>query len=105
MALPGVAAGNRAAPRCARSAREVAKSQGRKRSVEQVMRSPSRRQMMARPSRLAQTETMPGKGFHPNNHSSSRCAEEVASKDSMFLLLRQLSVGKNICLYTVYHEM
>jgi hypothetical protein len=36
-----------------------------------MMRSPSRRQITARPSRFAQAETMPGVGSQPNKRSSS----------------------------------
>src|SRR5205085_6579683 len=45
----------------------------------QVTRSPSRRQRTARPSRLAQTETMPGVASQPNRYSSSAC--RIASSD------------------------
>src|SRR5947209_9698874 len=71
-ALPmGADAEIRDDPRWERSSRVAAKTQGRKRSLVQVMRSPSRRQMRARPSRFAHTETMPGKGSQPKRYSSS----------------------------------
>jgi hypothetical protein len=61
-------------PRCLRSSKVVASIQGRYESLVQRMRSPSRRQITALPSRCAQTETMPGVEFQPNKCSSSLCS-------------------------------
>src|SRR5579859_5634986 len=73
MRAPGVEIVSRDTFVCARSCRDVAKSHGRKRSRVVVICSPSRRQRIASPERLAQTETMPGVSSQPNRYSSSIC--------------------------------
>src|ERR1700682_6244039 len=70
-------------PRWARSVREVASNQGRKRSVLHVTCSVpscfSRLHKMACPLRLAHAETIPGAGSHPNKYSSSDVISVVIS--------------------------
>src|SRR5579864_967309 len=63
-----------------------------------MIRSPSRRQITACPSRLAQTDMMPGVGSQPKRYSSSRreCVYSEFAGENAYIVLLAMPLNRNV---------